>query len=419
MAEDQPFYRQYLQSTGPDGGTTIREVVSPSLLDADAATAAEKQAGRTFSGFVSPDKMADVRATPAPSPPPPPESSPVLPSAVLPTSGAVPASYTAARSGGTAAPGSTPWLNLIPPALATAGPLALSIAQPELGIPLWAASAGLSALGGGGGEALREHLAGEPISPQNIATQGAVSGLTDVAMGQVVTPYVLTPGARFLAGRLGRVLQAGEDLGPVLTSEGTTVTAPAASAPPPPFRTVQLHTIDLATKPPELISVLAQHATDAERPALAAAWVNTTRQAAANAADPVLAMRAAYDALGEGTQRALFGAERGAFERVLNTAYGGTPEEMRNLLESGAIQSGVGYGAHALGLPYHAPAAVGARTVAEMSAPFAARGMLVSPSAARFGVGLSRATGAAGPVVAGFAGQTAAERARQAGLPNF
>src|SRR5215470_2414927 len=210
MAEDQQFYRQYLQSTGADGAQTIREVISPTLLDHDAAAAAEHQAGRTFTGFVAPEKMAAVPTAPVVPSAAAPAETPPLPS----RGAAVPSSYR------TAPPGSSPWLNMIPPALATVGPTALAIAQPELGVPLWAASAGLAALGGGGGEALREHLAGEPLSPANIATQGAVSGATDVLAGQVVAPLAA---AGIRAGsRLFPTLGAVEELGPVLAARNAT-----------------------------------------------------------------------------------------------------------------------------------------------------------------------------------------------------
>jgi hypothetical protein len=438
--QEQQFYRQYLQSTGPDGSQTIREVVSPSLLDADAAAAAEKQAGYTFTGFVDPSKMAAVRSAPAPAPPPA-EETPLLPSAVHPVSGAVPEGYSsapptpgpweqwqAAMPDQVANPSSSPWLNMIPPALATAGPLALSIAQPEIGIPMWLASGALAAGGGGGGEAIREKLAGEPLSAKNIAEQGAVSGATDVGMSQVVEPYVLGPAAKFVTGKLGRVLTAAEDLGPTLTSEGTTVAAPAASAPPPPLRVVDLHPIDLATKSPETlqagIQTLAKQATAEERPAIAAAWVATMRQRAANAGDPVTYMRAAYEALGEETQQALFGAQKGAYERMLNTAWSGAPGEMRDLIEGatagGTLSAGGHYGARYLGIPaLGLPTASGIRTAADLTAPFAARGMLVSPGAARFGARLSSFGGVAGPAAANLAAQSVAERARQAGLPTF
>src|SRR5215467_12655256 len=237
QAQEQNFYRQYLQSTAPDGSTTIREIVSPNLLSHDDAIAAEKQAGYTFQNFVDPARMSGVQTTAAPPAQAQPQT-PLLPSDVVPTSGAVPASYTPpatpflpptppvggiAESYRVAPPGGSPWLNMIPPAMATAGPLVLSIAEPEIGIPMWLASGGLAALGGGGGEAIRERLAGEELSPRDIATQGAVSGLTDVGMSQVVTPYALGPVAKFATSKLGKVLGAAEDLGPVLGSEGTTV----------------------------------------------------------------------------------------------------------------------------------------------------------------------------------------------------
>ena len=438
--QEQQFYRQYLQSTGPDGSSTIREIVSPNLLDADAAAAAEKQAGYTFTGFVDPSKMAAVRSAPAP-PPPAAEETPLLPSAVHPVSGAVPEGYSdapptpgpweqwqAGMPDQVANPSSSPWLNMIPPALATAGPLALSIAEPQIGIPMWLASGGLAALGGGGGEAIREKLAGEPLSAKNIAEQGAVSGATDVGMSQVVEPYVVRPAAKFVTGKLGRVLTAAEDLGPTLTAEGTTVTAPAASLPPPPFHVTGVHAIDLAAQSPQElqagIQTLAKQATAEERPAIAAAWVATMRQRAANAGDPVTYMRAAYEGLGEDTQQALFGAQKGAYERMLQTAWGGTPDEVRGLIEGaagrGSIGTGAHYGARYLGIPaFGAPTAMGIRTAADLTAPFAARGMLVSPGAARFGARLSSFGGVAGPATANLAAQSVAERARQAGLPTF
>src|SRR5215470_15778071 len=268
QAQEQNFYRQYLQSTAPDGSTTIREIVSPNLLSHDDAIEAEKRAGYTFQNFVDPARMSGVHTTAAPPAQAQPQT-PLLPSDVVPTSGAVPSSYTAApapppdrfaewRAGmpdavtgrqPAAAPGSSPWLNMIPPIMATAGPLALSIAQPEIGIPMWLASGALAAGGGAGGEAIREKLAGEELSPRDIATQGAVSGLTDIGMSQVVQPYVLKPAAKFATSKLGKVLGAADDLGPVLGSEGTTVAPPAASLPPPPLRVTGVHTLDLAANP--------------------------------------------------------------------------------------------------------------------------------------------------------------------------
>jgi len=447
QAQEQNFYRQYLQSTAPDGSTTIREIVSPSLLDHDAAVAAEKQAGYTFQNFVDPAKMSGVQTTATPPAQAQPEA-PLLPSEVVPTSGAAPSSYTAAPvpppdrfaewragmpdavAGGqpVAAPGSSPWLNMIPPAMAMVGPLALSIAQPEIGIPMWLASGALAAGGGGAGEAVREKLAGEELSARNIATQGAVSGLTDIGMSQVVIPYAVNPATKFVTGKLGRVLNAAEDLGPVLTSEGTTVTPPAASFPAPPVRVTGVHAIDLAAQSPETlqtgIQALAKQATAEERPAIAAAWVSTMRQRAANSGDPITYMRAAYDSLGEETQAALFGGQQGAYERMLQTAWSGAPGELSELVKSagttGGISTGAHYGARYLGVPaLGMPTATGIRTAADLTAPFAARQMLVSPGAARFGAGLSRVGGIAAPAASNLAAQSVAERARQAGLPTF
>jgi len=551
MAEDQQFYRQYLQSTGPDGASTVREVVSPTLLDHDAAAAAEHDAGRTFTGFVAPEKMAAVPAAPVPPTPPAtaPAAPPPLPSEVVPTSGAAPASYRAAP------PGSSPWLNAIPPVLAAAGPTALAIAQPELGVPLWLASAGLSALGGGGGEALREHLAGEPLSAKNIAEQGAVSGATDVVMGRVVVPLA-TPVVKAIGGRIFPTLGAVEELGPVLasrnaaqaaaptvsdlagqgarevgtasrpaftaarvagqdlpvstagldpyvTSAGNAVAragatpeqvaqfqsvtrpltggapgeyghviqserqlehwvtgmrgqgvpaaevapveqlhravggqldAAAAGTPAAPMRaqyvaaqsealptryalaSVEGNAGNLAAQTPATIGAIAARASDAERPALAAAWVDSARQTASQAANPVLAMRVQYDALGPEVQSALFGTQRGAFERVLQTAWGGTIEDVGALAQSAAVPGVAGTAGRLLGVA-HLPGVSAVRGALDLSTPFVARGALMSPPIAAFGGNVSRAMSVAGPAIARVGGQSVAERARQAGLP--
>jgi hypothetical protein len=543
MAEDQQFYRQFWQSTTPDGGSTVREVVSPTLLDHDAAAAAEQSAGRTFTGFVTPDKMSGARA-PA-TPPAAPAAAPApLPSATIPTAGAVPTGTNLAQ------PGGSPWLSAIPPALATVGPLALAIAQPELGVPLWAASAGLAALGGGAGEGIRQHLAGEELSPAKMAEQGAVSGATDALMGQVVLPLA-TPVVKAVGGRIFPTLGAVEELGPVLAArEAATTAAPtiqgaantaattvrsasepafdaaraagrglpvhtagldphvtaatnavtaagatpaqvaefgtvvrpmsggapadygqligrerqlenwvsgmraqgaepaevaaverlhgavgaqldaaAAGTPAAPMRaqyvavqsealptryalsSVEGGAADLAAQSPGTIQAIAQHTAAADRPALAAAWVDGARRTAGQSANPVLTMRALYDGLGADTQAALFGAQRGAFERVLGTATGGIGE-----LKSLAVPAALGGGAIWRGLP-GAGALTSARVAGDLAAPVAATGALMSPRIAAFGGGLSRATGIAAPTASRFVAQTAAERAQQAGLP--
>ncbi len=550
MAEEQQFYRQFLQSTGPDGASTVREIVSPTLLDHDAAAAAEQQAGRTFSGFVAPDKMAKVAPAPAaPSPPPSgaAPATPPLPSAVVPTAGGAPTGYSVAP------PGSSPWLSAIPPLMAAAGPTALAVAQPELGIPLWLASAGLAALGGGGGEALREHLAGEELSPRDIATQGAVSGLTEGTM-QAAIPLA-TPIVKAVGGRIFPTLGAVEELGPVLAAKNAaTAAAPTVadlagegakvvrSASEPAFDAARvagsglpvstagldphvtaasnalvragatpaqiqefgtvvspmkggapgdyaqlmgrerqlenwisgmraqgadpadvaaverLHTAvggqidaaaagtgaapmraqyvnvqgeqlptryalsslegnpNLAAQTPATIQAIAKQASDADRPVLAAAWVDSARQAAAQSGNPVLYMRAAYEGLGPETQAALFGAQKGGFERVLQTAWGGTGHEVLDMLKSTAIGGG-GLGAGHLGIPFHVPGLATARGALDLATPFAARGALVNPRMAAFGANLSRATGVAAPATARLVGQAYGEQARQAGLP--
>ena len=565
--QEQQFYRQYLQSTAPDGSSTIREIVSPNLLDHDAAAAAEQKAGYTFSGFVDPSKMAGVRTAAAP-PPPAADATPLLASDVAPTSGGAPTSYSAAPPppgpwaqwqseipDRVTNPNASPWLNVLPPALSVAAPMALAAVQPEIGIP-WLMAA--SAFGGGTGEAAREKLAGEQLSPRDIATQGAVSGLTEGG-AQVAMPYVMAA-ARGGVGQIAPTLGAVEELGPVLGSKDAAATAaptvttlagegantirsntePAFNAARVSGRGLPVHTAgldphvdaatnavaqagatpaqvaefetvvspmrggepgdyvqlmgrerqlenwisgmkaqgadashvaplealhkavggqidaaaagtpaapmraqytavqgeqlparyalsdlqanpNLAAQNPATIQALAKQAADADRPALAAAWVDSARQAAAASRNPVLAMRVAYDNLGAETQTALFGAEKGAFERVLQTAWGGTGEEWRGLLTSAGIGSaGVGAGGH-FGIPFRIPGAslATARGALDLATPFVAREALVRPEVARFGARVSRLTGEVVPVATRVGAQLYGERARQAGLPRF
>jgi hypothetical protein len=559
MAEDQQFYRQYLQSTAPDGSQTVREVVSPTLLDHDAAAAAEQQAGHTFTGFVSPDKMAGV--APAPTPPP---------AAPTPRRVVDPAEVVAAEAPWTsrapvAAPGSSPWLSAIPPFLAAAGPTALAIAQPEIGIPLWIAQAGLAALGGGGGEAIRQKLAGEELRPADIAEQAAVSSAAEAGMSRVAIPLA-TAAVRGAAGRLPATLGAVEELGPVLTSknaataaaptvsdlasagatavrsatepafnasrvagrglpvstagldphvtaatdavaqagatpaqvqEFSTVVSPmtggapaeytqlagrerqlenwvsgmrgqgadpayvakveqlhgavgaqldaaAAGTPAAPMRAqyvamqgeslparyglsnLESNAANLAA--PENVGALQQLAKgvqaagtagEVDRAALASAWVDSARQAAAQSGNPVVYMRAAYENLGPETQTALFGSQKGAFEHVLNTAWGGTPGEITHVVASAGGFGGAGAGAGHYALPFHVPGLAVARGLSDAATPFFAKGALMNPPVAAFGGTVSRVAGQTVPAVARLGGQAVAERARQAGLPTF
>jgi hypothetical protein len=554
MAEDQQFYRQYLQSTAPDGSQTIREVISPTLLDHDAATAAEQQAGHTFTGFVSPDKMAGVSKTPAPTPPP---------AAPTPRRVVDPAEVVAAEAPWTsrapvAAPGSSPWLSAIPPFLAAAGPTALAIAQPEIGIPLWIAQAGLAALGGGGGEAIRQKLAGEELRPADIAEQAAVSGGAEAGMSKIGIPLA-TRVVQTAGGRIFPTLGAVRELGPVLSEPNAATTAAptvadlagqsakavrsatepafnaarvagqglpvstagldphvaaatdavtragatpaqvqefgtvvspmtggapveysqlagrerqlenwisgmraqgadpahvaqveqlhgavgaqldaaAAGTPAAPMRAqygaVQGQSLparyalssleggasNLAAQTPDTIQAIAKQAADADRPALAAAWVDSARQAAAQSGNPVGYMRAAYESLGPETQTALFGSQKGAFEHVLDTAWGGTGREIAHVAASAGGFGGGGYGASYLPHGFHLPGAAMTRAVGDVATPFFAKGALMNPPVAAFGAGLSRVAGQAGEAATRVAGQAVAERARQAGLPTF
>jgi hypothetical protein len=183
---------------------------------------------------------------------------------------------------------------------------------------------------------------------------------------------------------------------------------------------LQSNAADLAapTNRPAFQTVVAQ-ASEADRPALAAAWVDSARQAAAQSGNPVTYMRAAYDALGPDTQTALFGSQKGAFEHVLQTAWGGTGGEIAHVAASVGGFGGGGYGASYLPHAFHIPGAAMTRAVSDAATPFFARGALMNPPVAAFGAGVSRWGGQAGQAATRLAGQAVAERARQTGLPTF
>jgi hypothetical protein len=540
MADEQPaLYRQYLQSQAPDGTQTVREVVSPSLLDANAAAAAETAAGRTFTGFVAPDVMAGATRVPPPSPPP---AAPPLPSAVsipgAPSPVAGPAS---------------PWLSLLPPALATVGPLALSIAQPELGIPLWAASSLLAGTGMAGGEALKEQLAGQPLSAKDIATAGALGAGTDIGM-TVATPY-LAPVVKAATGRMAPVLESLGSLGgllspsaeaaadahgvvtdlasrgadvlrgatkpafeaarmagaetPVATAglqpyvaaandtitaagptaaqaqEWGTVVAPMSQGQDGTFTALagrqrqlenwigdlrakgvntsaleELHAAlgtqldhavtgtpagalwsrytaaqgeqlptrwalnGLTEATPDTLGAALQQSPDAvgelaaaaespaERDAVAQAWIASTREAAAQTANPAVAMQAAYDALGPATQTALFGDQRGAFAQLLGAAQQNVPGTLGSMLTSG-LAGGVG---HFFGVPGSVAGPLG-RLGSDIAGPWLARQALASPLASGLAAGFAPVPGIVLPAAGRAGAQLYVERARGAGLP--
>jgi hypothetical protein len=158
---------------------------------------------------------------------------------------------------------------------------------------------------------------------------------------------------------------------------------------------------------------------EADRAALASAWVDSARQAAAQSGNPVKYMRAAYENLGPETQAALFGSQKGAFEHVLNTAWGGSAADVQNLLGTTAVFGGGGAGASHLALPFHVPGFMTARAVSDAATPFFARGALMNPPVAAFGGTVSRVAGQTMPAVTRLGAQAYAERARQAGLPTF
>jgi hypothetical protein len=165
---------------------------------------------------------------------------------------------------------------------------------------------------------------------------------------------------------------------------------------------------------PDAVGALAAAAqTPAERDAVAQAWIASTRAAAAQTANPAVAMQAAYDGLGPATQRALFGDQRGAFAQLLGSAQRDVPGTVLSLLQSG-VGGGLG---HYLGLPTAPFTALG-RFGSDVAAPWLATQALTSPGlASRIATGFAPVPGIVLPAAGRAGAQLYVERARGAGLP--
>jgi len=209
MAEEQQFFRQYLRSKAEDGSETVREVVSPSLLDEAGARAAETQAGRTFTGFVRPEDMPGLGAQAVP--PAPPAEAPGLGTrikeALLPQrslTSQLPA------IGGAIAGG-----ELGAAAGALGGPFA------PVTIPVGAIiGAGIGSAGGEAGRVGYERLSGaEPAEAGTLVERVTRAGARGAAGEGIGMPLRLA-GAAALT-KAGPVLEAAESLRPVLTQQGS------------------------------------------------------------------------------------------------------------------------------------------------------------------------------------------------------
>jgi hypothetical protein len=202
--EEQPqFYRQFLRSRTENGQEIVREVVSPTLLDADAAAAAETQAGRAFQGFVAPGDMNALGAQPQEPPPAQPPPAPGF----------------GAQVRQTLLPERTLMSEAPSIALGTAGGIAGGLTGPFAPI----AAPALAAAGAGLGEAAQvglEHVMGWP--PAERATLGERvqrAAIRGGAFEAATIPFRV--GAKVVGHYAGPTLKAAEEVAPVLRQSVT------------------------------------------------------------------------------------------------------------------------------------------------------------------------------------------------------
>jgi hypothetical protein len=353
MAEEEPqFYRQFFRSRLENGQEIVREVVSPSLLDAEQARAAEAQAGRSFQGFVAPGDMPGLGAQPQAPPPPPPPSAPGL----------------AAQAGQLFFPERT-FMSEVPSIIGgTAGAVAGGLTGPFAPVAAPAAAAigaGAGEMGQVGLERVMGWPPAEPGTPWERATRAAArGGVTEVATLPLrALPYVVR-GAR-------PVLGAAEELAPVLRQnlpEGTALLERG-------------------------IAGIAPEA--AQQPTLLRAWWQDV------APHGKEAVTAAWDALGPAGQAQLAGGQREAMQTVVNTLRAAGESipagEWGRLIGRGG---GLGGLATYLGYPELGTALAvvpQAMSLARTTAPRLAAPMLLSPTASQFLAQLPQAARVAGP----------------------
>jgi hypothetical protein len=363
--EEPPLYRQFLRSRTENGQEIVREVVSPTLLDADAAKAAEAQAGRTFSGFVAPGDMNALGAQPQQPPPPPPaQAAPgfgaqvrqtLLPERSLTSEGL---SIAGGTAGGIAGAMTGPFAPVVAPLAAAAGSAA-----------------------GEAGQVGLEHVMGwPPAEPGTLTERMARAGIRGGAF-EGATNLVRIPVK--IAGRMMRpTLEAAEEVAPVLAQN-----LPKGAA--------------LLERG---IAEIAPAATD--QPTLLRAWWQEMAPKGGEA------VTAAWDAMTPAQRAFLAGGQQEAMERVVSTVRAGA--------QSLPYEKWAGRGALLGGLPAYlghpdvaATLAVVPQvaTIARTVAPKVAGPMLLSPTGSQFLAALPRVGQVAGPWASGLlsgAGQLAA-----------
>jgi hypothetical protein len=353
MAEEAPqFYRQFLRSRTENGQEVVREVVSPSLLDAEAARAHEAQAGRTFQSFVAPGDMPGLGAQPQAPPPAQPPPAPGF----------------GAQMRQTLLPERTMLSEAPSMALGTAGAIAGGFTGPFAPI----ASPALAAAGSGLGEAGQvglEHVMGWP--PAEPGTLGERVQRAAIRGGAFeAAPAALRVGSRIVGHMAGPTLEAAETLAPVLRQAVPEAVGPVRAA--------------VALSPEYMLPRWWQEVAPKGPAAVTAAW----------------------DALGEAGQAALAGGQHAAMETIVNTVRAGAEkipaQEWQRLTMRGggpaALAAWLGYPELATGLAVVPQALSLART----AAPKVAGPMLLSPTGSQFLAALPRIARVASPWASGL-----------------
>ncbi|HSS55510.1 MAG TPA: hypothetical protein VLK79_12760 [Gaiellales bacterium] len=357
MAEEEPqFYRQFLRSRTENGQEIVREVVSPNLLDADAAAAAETQAGRSFQGFVAPGDMNALGAQPAA---PSPQAAPP------PTPGFVRQTLLPERTLTSEVPSI---------ALGTAGGIAGGLTGPFASIAAPALAAAGSGLGEAGQVGLEHVMGWPPAEPGTLGERVQRAAIRGGAFEAATIPFRM--GAKIIGHTAGPTLKAAEEVAPVLKQN-----LPEGAA---------LLERGIAEIAPA----------GADQPTLLRAWWQ--EQAPKGAA----AVTAAWDAMTPAQQAFLAGGQREAMQTVVNTIRTGAEKipfsEWARLGGRGTVMGGLpAY----LGHPELAATLATVpqvMSVARTVAPKVAGPMLLNPTGSQVLGWLPQAARAAGPWASGL-----------------
>jgi hypothetical protein len=347
MAEDAPqFYRQFLRSRTETGQEIVREVVSPTLLDADQAKAVEAQAGRTFSGFVVPGDVPGLGVQPQE---PPPAQAPAAPGL-------------GAQVRQTLLPERTLLSEAPSIALGTAGGIAGGLTGPFAPVAAPALAAAGSGLGEAGQVGLERVMGWPPAEPGTLQERVQRAAIRGGAFEAATLPVRFA--TRWVGHAAGPTLKAAEEVAPVLRQN------------------------------------LPEGAAIADQPTLLRAWWQEYAPKGA------AAVTAAWDAMTPAQQAFLAGGQRDAMERIVNTVRAGAETiPGTEWLRLGGRGTVAGALPAYLGYPEIATAAAVVPQVASITrtvAPKIAGPMLLSPTGSQFLARLPRVARVAAPWASGL-----------------